>query len=387
MDYQKKYLEYKVKYHLLKKQIGGMDKLFNFEAPILLKRETPEERAIRRQNDEKRLADERKLADERERQRLADEKKRADEIKAMADVSLPPELVLKTMDIGNINYEDLISQRRPELKNVIDTFILDTLTENTLPMDKALFAYNLRLDIRDKIKQILLANITNERMTIEQLYFIFKNFSVPELRRAVNEVANKIDILSLSISDLANLYKITNKQSIFDLISIKIASNKLSLSEIVILNSINDFQPLLEEIINTAYDIKFSANTRLYDNTMYQNIKLMHIVIHFVCNRLISLNESDNYAIEIEFSGSSRIVSTPSKFTYSYSKIGNSIIETRLGLRGRDIGEFNFDNLLFLIINEVDTKLQYNNKIISINLVKIIYNSKKYMLKYKLTEN
>ncbi len=428
MDYHKKYLEYKTKYHLLKKQIGGMDpnprpnpwgKLPlnpELEAGKQAAREerqrrqqelaeiearTAQELLDKKRRKEERMAEAKRIEEERlaearraEEERLAEEKRTVERQEAerirkeneLATLSLPPELIFYIMEMGSINLERLITARKnPEFKNTVDTFILQMLENDVYSVEKVLKIYNLMPDLKDKMKPIILYNLENMRRTPEQLYYIYMNYDDIDFKGLIMDMVCKINVSSLSLNEIIVLYKMIQKKSFYDEINNRIASNRISLSELVSLYSINEFQMSLIPIINEAYDIKFSSIPNIYSQPISDKIKLLYVAIHFLCNRLIELNKPDiRYAIEIEFLGASAIVAGTSNFTFSYyAGAGNTLIKERLGYMGDNIGIFNFSNLLNRIIGEIKSKSEYGVRIKSVGLVKkISQTDKKNIFKF-----
>ena len=429
MDYHKKYLEYKTKYHLLKQQsqsqVGGMDPtppkktspwgqisrpsaapnpdLASYEIERAVRteaaskveearrvkeaeraekariiREAEEAERLRIEAEETdRLVKQKAQEDERaEREKRIREEKEAEKIildEKLKTFRLPPELIEHIMKKGDLSLEKLIAERdNSKFTSIVDNYILEQLSSNRLQMEKVLKIYNLIPGLQDKMKPIILNNISNNS-SADDLLFVFENVRDEEIIGTVLDGVCRQNISTASLSDLLSLYKIIQRKSILDLIKNKIESGKMTLSELIKLNSFREFKMLIAPIINEAYNIKFSDlpqfKPRIGDDT-----KLLYVISHFLCNRLISLYGTEEigirYSIDIEFLGGSSIVRGSSIFTYSFYKLSNLVIKQRIGMGEDTVGGFNFNNLLKAIIDELEKRIQAGVGIKSVSLVK-----------------
>ena len=422
MDYHKKYLEYKKKYYLLKQQsqsqVGGMDPTppkktsawgsisrpsaapnpdlasYKIERAARIEEARKAEEARRVKEAERaekaRIIIEAKEAERlrieaeersREEERLVEERrKEAEKIildKKLETFRLPPELIEYIMNKGGSSLENLIAERNnPKFTSIVDNYILEQLSSNSFSIEIVLKIYNLIPELQDKMKPIILNNIMYI-FTSSDLLFIFENVRDEDFRGAVLDGVCRKDISTTSLGDLLSLYKIIQRKSILDLIKSKIESGKMTLSELIKLYFLREFRILLEPIIDKVYDNKFKDIPTLFNQHMRNYNKLLYIVIHFLCNRLISLKEigaiDGRYSIDIEFIGGSSIVRGASNFTYSFYELGNSVFKQRIGWADVDSkGGFNFNNLLKAIIYELENRIQANVGIKSISLVKNI---------------
>ena len=348
MDYHKKYLEYKIKYHLLKQQSqeGGMDpsppfspekKPFSWgkieDSPQLAadKKAARENRErIKAEQAEQAALVERELQVKREREERRLEKIRleAERIRKeqeLASIRLPPEMIEYIMEKEDINIERLIRAREDvEFKGIVDNFILEQLYSNIFSIENLIKIYNVIPELQEKMKPIIL-----------------------------NKLKSKID------------------------------SGKLALSELFKLNLSPEFKMLVAPIINEAYNIKFSALPK-FNPHMIDDIKLLYLVIHFLCDVLISLDSHRNshYNIKIKFINeipelteeNIEYVEYLSKYpfteTYSFYNLIGGIVCKRLGREDdeEDYGEFNFNNLLEAVIDLLEKQRSHGNVIETISL-------------------
>jgi hypothetical protein len=227
--------------------------------------------------------------------------------------------------------------------------------------------------------------------------YVFENlgnafYGDADFKRAVYDGVYRKDVSIASLSELIALYKIIPRQSIFNLINSKIEARVISLSELIKLNSFYEFNKSLEPIIEKSYNINFSNKPALFKPRINNNTKLLYITAHFLCDRLFSLNRTGEigtiitlgvrYSIDIEFIGGSSIVRGASNFTYSFYKLSNRLVKQRLGFSEDDEGEFNFDNLLQSVINELELRASASVGIKSFSLVKTTRNGKQNLFKF-----
>jgi hypothetical protein len=442
MNYQKKYLEYKKKYYLLK-QTGGMPPKQNpwgkmpssasvnpdleaytaaRDALLAANRKVEEEKQAReaekrRKEEEaaKEAAKEAERVAEEERQfKLAEEAIKAEEEREAARIEaerirkekelssyrLPPEMIAYIMKTGDIKLERLIKARENvEFKGIVDNYILEQLNSNSLKMEKVIKIYNLIPELKARMKPIILNNIMHKFTEADDLLLVFKNFGSifhgdPDLdfRRSVYDGVCRKDVSTSSLSELIALYNIIPKQSIFNLITSNIETGNISLSELIKLYSFHEFKMLLEPIIEKSYNIKFSDKPALFKPYIHNYKKLLYITSHFLCNRLFSLNRTGEigtiittnvkYSIDIEYIGRSSIVRGPTNFTYSFYKLSNRLFKQRLGWGEDDEGEFNFDNLLQSVIYELENRTDAGVRIKSFSLVKTTSDGKQNLFKF-----
>jgi hypothetical protein len=302
------------------------------------------------------------------------------------------------MKTGDIKLERLIKARENvEFKGIVDNYILEQLNSNSLKMEKVIKIYNLIPELKARMKPIILNNLMHKFTEADDLLLVFENLGNAfngdaDFRRSVYDGVCRKDVSNSSLSELIALYNIIPKQSIFNLITSNIETGNISLSELIKLYSFREFKMLLEQIIEKSYNIKFSDNPALFKPRINNNTKLLYITAHFLCNRLFSLNRTGEigtiitvglrYSIDIEFIGGSSIVRGPSNFIFSFYKLSNRLFKQRLGWGEDDEGEFNFDNLLQSVINELKIRTSAGVGIKSFSLVKTTRDGKQNLFKF-----
>jgi hypothetical protein len=410
MNYHNLYLLYKLKYHQLKKKsslIGGMDpkpnpwgkittKPSSAESPFAsLKAERDTTLARMKEIEDKERSEKEDRRREKERiQKETEEKIKAQQLaeeirleqvrinreKYLENVRLPPELFNTLME-GNLDLYSLINSiKKPELKNIIKTFIIENIIDKNISIEEIYIIYNKFHNVRHEIEDIIYEGIINPN----DLYFIFTNFSNKKIKGIIYDKVCNMEVKTLSAHDLILLYKIINKNSLLELINNKIKEKNISVSDLVTLYSLDEFKEFLKPLINDTYDNNFKLISKMYDPSLIELIKLKYIIIYFLCQRMIGLEKKYNtYKLQIEYNGYSSITDSVFKIIFTYSRnIDNTIIETRIDTGEiRNIGEYNFDNLLIGIMTQLN---QQNKKKISIKNISIKDFNKKNILNFNL---
>lgn len=418
MDYRNLYLFYKLKYHQLKKSslIGGMDpkpnpwgkvpaKPSSAESPfaslsaerdarLARMREIEEQTRIKKEQERiekeaRRLEAERiqKEAEEQMKaQQLAEEirleQARIKREKDWESLTLPPELIYKMMEVGNIDLNILISAiKKPELKNTIKTFIIQNIMDKNITIKELYKIYKNSYHIRDEIDEIIMFILNDGKFNPDDLYFIFNNFSAKKFNGIVYDIVCSMEVKTLTAHDLVLLYKIINKKSLLELINNKITERNISVSDLLTLYSLDEFKELLNPLINDTYDSKFKSIRKMYDSTLFEYIKIIHIIIYFLCERMIVLDKQPkSYKLEVVFGGFSSITGNEFKNTFVYSRnIDNTIIETKIEKNETiNVGKYNFNNLLNGIMNQINYQTERRVSLKNISIKdsnnKIIFN-------------
>jgi hypothetical protein len=411
MNYHNLYLLYKLKYHQLKKKsslIGGMDpkpnpwsnltpKPSSAESPFAsLVAERDATFARMREIEDKKKSEQEDRRREKERiQKETEEKIKAQQLaeeirleqvrinreKYLESVRLPPEL-FNTMMEGNLDLYSLINSiKKPELKNTIKAFIIENIIDKNISIEEIYKIYNKFYNVRNEIEDII---INEGILNPNDLYFIFTNFSNKKIKGIIYDKVCNMEVNTLSAHDLVLLYKIINKNSLLELINNKIEEKNISIFDLVTLYSLDEFKEILKPIINDTYDNNFKLISRMYEPTLIEHIKIKYIIIYFLCQRMIGLEKKYNtYKLQIEYNGYSSITGSIFKIIFTYSRnIDNTIIETRIDTGEiRNIGEYNFENLLNSIMTQLN---QQNKKKISIKNISIKDFNKKNILNFNL---
>jgi hypothetical protein len=412
MNYHNLYLLYKLKYHQLKKKsslIGGMDPKPNpwgkvttnpssAESPFIsliaerdakLARMKEIEEQVQFKKEQERIEKERIQQETEEKikaQQLAEEIrleqvriKREDDLQSLR---LPSEVIDRMMEVDNIDLYSLINSiKKPELKKTIKTFIIENIINKNISIEEIYIIYNKFYNVRHEIEDII---INEKIINPDDLYFIFTNFSNKKIKGIIYDKVCNMEVKKLAAHNLVLLYKIINKNSLLELINNKIKEKNISIFDLVTLYSLDEFKEFLKPLINDTYDSKFKLISKIYNPSLIEFIKLKYIIIYFLCQRMIGLDKKHNtYKLQIEYNGYSSITSSVFKIIFTYShNIDNTIIETRIDTGAiRNLGEYNFDNLLNGIMTQLN---QQNKKEISIKNISIKDFNKKNILNFNL---
>ena len=403
MDYQKKYLEYKMKYHLLK-QTGGMPPRAAPAAAAaaaaketeaveavengLLKMITPEAKA---------KAQELGLTSELIR---IITKIKTPEAKAEArNLKLPSELMDIIIDIDTRDGPDEIIRKIKELlprreniyiRNIIDTYLLDNIEQKRFGLKIILEIYRLtEFDhkikdtndyLRQKMKKIIKKNILENSYTIDELLFIYNkmdaydnktgvliNRDSDDINFEIYEYINEMQIDKLPIYDLINIYDL-NSDKILEIINYKINNEFKELPQYFKLfdhiiktqhpmyYTNKEYYETLQKHINILYEERING-LMYYGKDVLTNGKIFALEIHFLCVKMLE----KNYTIEIDTSHNRP---PPNDETLIYSKESTKITD--------------LTKLYNMIIGEIIKHFQQNREIKQLRLIdssnkKIIY--------------
>jgi hypothetical protein len=396
MDYQKKYLEYKMKYHLLK-QTGGMPpKAAPAAAAAAAAKETEAVEAVENgllkmiTPEAKAKAQELGLTSELIRTIT---KIKTPEAKAEArNLKLPSELMDIIIDIDTRDGPDEIIRKIKELlprreniyiRNIIDTYLLDNIEQKRFGLEIILeiyrlteFEYKIKYTydyLRQKMKKIIIKNILNKSYTIEELVFIYNKMNAhdksgvyinrdsDDINLEIYEYINEMQIDKLPIYDLINIYDL-NSDKILEIINYKINNE---------FNELPQYFKLFDHIIKTQHPVYYT--NKEYYKTLQKHInilyeeringllyygkdamtdgKILMLEIHFLCEKMLE----GNYTIEID---TSRNRPPPNDETLIYSKESTKIT---------DLNDLN--KLYNMIIGEIFKHFQQDRKIKQLRLI------------------
>ena len=396
MDYQKKYLEYKMKYHLLK-QTGGMPPRAAPAAAAaaaaketeaveavengLLKMITPEAKA---------KAQELGLTSELIR---IITKIKTPEAKAEArNLKLPSELMDIIIDIDTRDGPDEIIRKIKELlprreniyiRNIIDTYLLDNIEQKRFGLKIILeiyrlteFEYKIKYThdyLRQKMKKIIIKNILNKSYTIEELVFIYNKMNAhdnklgvlinrdsDDINLEIYEYINEMQIDKLLIYDLINIYDL-NRDKVLKIINYKINKEFKELPQYFklfdhiiktqhpVYYTNKEYYKTLQKHINKLYEERING-LLYYGKDAMTDGKIFMLEIHFLCEKMLE----GNYTIEIDTSRN-RPPPNDETETLMYSKESTQITD--------------LTKLYNMIIGEIFKHFQQNREIKQLRLI------------------